>query len=427
MDGRPTKENPIPVLNMGYTVTEMKTPARRPPLVRKALNMNTPIQISASKHMSNTETTSDSENYVASPLPPSVFSQKESHECPTVCCTLNPNQCYNKPKMIDSSTQTIDIVALDHSYGYMKRTRNASCQQTSAEFSIDSVASDSDAKFYTGLSLTVLLTLIQTLSVFGKKLPYKLKIEDQILSVLLRLRLGLTFSDLGRRFNISTQLMSSIFHSWINIMAKHLYENCVMWLPRDTIRRTLPSSFKDTYPKTTCIIDCSEIFIQRPVQLKARGKTWSTYKNNNTGKFLIAIAPNGFIMFVSPLFGGRASDNYITKHSGFLDYLLPGDEVMADRGFTISEDLCARRVKLNIPAFMKGRDQLSEYEVIDTRRIASNRIHVERAIMRMKSYRILNTKMSNKSLRKANKTLCTVAAICNLRDQLIKDDSDSED
>lgn len=412
---------------MGYAVTDMKTPARRPPLVRKSLNLNTPKSVSLSKQLSGTETTCESEILTASPIPASLFDCKDSHECLSVCCTLNPNQCYNKPKMVDSSTQTIDIVALDHNYGYSKRTRNASCQQISAEFSIDSVTSDSDAKFYTGLSLTVLLTLIQTLSVFGKKLPYKLRIEDQILSVLLRLRLGLTFSDLGRRFNISTQLMSSIFNSWISIMAKHLYDNCVMWLPRDTIRRTLPSSFKDTYPKTTCIIDCSEIFIQRPVQLKARGKTWSTYKNNNTGKFLIAIAPNGFIMFVSPLYGGRASDNYITKHSGFLDYLLPGDEVMADRGFTISEDLCARRVKLNIPSFMKGRSQLSEHEVIDTRRIASNRIHVERAIMRMKSYRILNAKMSNKSLRRANKTLCTVAGLCNLRDQLIKEDNESDD
>jgi hypothetical protein len=33
---------------------------------------------------------------------------------------------------------------------------------------------------------------------------------------------------------------------------------------------------------------------------------------------------------------------------------------MADRGFTISEDLFALRVKLNIPAFMKGRSQLTD-------------------------------------------------------------------
>jgi hypothetical protein len=87
--------------------------------------------------------------------------------------------------------------------------------------------------------------------------------------------------------------------------------------------------------------------------------------------FFIAIAPKGFIMYISPLYGDRASDNYITKNSGFLNFILPGDEVMADRGFTIGEELSARRVKLNIPAFMKGRKQLSEEETIESRRIAA--------------------------------------------------------
>lgn len=182
-----------------------------------------------------------------------------------------------------------------------------------------------------------------------------MSISTQILAVPVRLRLGLTFSDLGRRLNLSPQLMCDIFYLWINIMTKHLHARCVIWLPRDILRRTLPSSsFEGTYPNTTCIIGCSEIFIQRPISLNLRAKTWSTYKNNNTANFLIAIAPNVFIMFVSSLFGGCASDNYITKKSGlFLNYLLPGDEVMADRGFTISVELCVRRVKLNISAFMK--------------------------------------------------------------------------
>jgi hypothetical protein len=132
-------------------------------------------------------------------------------------------------------------------------------------------------------------------------------------------------------------------------------------------------------------------------------------------------------MFISPLYGGRASDNFITKNCGFLEYLLPGDEVMADRGFTIAEDLCARRVKLNIPAFLKGRTQLSEEETIDSRRIASDRIHVERAIMRVKSYRLLNTKQNIKSLKKANKTLKVIAALCNMRDSLIKEGEEEND
>ena len=271
-----------------------------------------------------------------------------------------------------------------------------------------------DCKFYTGLSLAVFTTLISTLSKFGRQLPYKMDIPDQILLVLIRLRIALTFRDIGRRFSISHQLASNIFNSWIDIMAKEL-SPCITWLPRETIRKSLPSSFQTSYPKTTCIIDCSEIFIQRPFSLKARAPTWSTYKSHNTAKFLIAIAPNGFIMYISPLYGGRASDNFITKNCGFLNNLLPGDEIMADRGFTISEELYARRVKLNIPAFMKSRSQLSEAETIESRRIATQRIHVERAIMRLKSYRILNT-----TLKKGNQTLQVIGVLCYLRQPLIK-------
>jgi len=75
---------------------------------------------------------------------------------------------------------------------------------------------------------------------------------------------------------------------------------------------------------------------------------------------------------------------------------------------------------------MKGRSQKSEEEVIDSRRIAANRIHVERAIMRMKSFRLINMKMSITSLNKANRILNVIGALCNMRDSLIRDDFDDD-
>jgi hypothetical protein len=85
-------------------------------------------------------------------------------------------------------------------------------------------------------------------------------------------------------------------------------------------------------------------------------------------------------MFISKDF----SDKFIVEKSGFLNYLLPGDEVMADRGFTIEDFLFPRRVKLNIPAFTKCKHQLSNEDVATTRRIVHVRIHVERAVRRLK-------------------------------------------
>lgn len=55
---------------------------------------------------------------------------------------------------------------------------------------------------------------------------------------------------------------------------------------------------------------------------------------------------------------------------------LPRD-VLPDRGFDISESVEIMQASLHIPAFTKGKSQLSALEVEDTRNIANVWIHVE--------------------------------------------------
>lgn len=74
------------------------------------------------------------------------------------------------------------------------------------------------------------------------------------------------------------------------------------------------------------------------------------------------------------------SDKYITENSGFLSNLLPGDIVLADRGFDIADSVGFYQAKLYIPSFTKGKKQLSAQEVETTQKIANIRIHVERVI-----------------------------------------------
>ena len=71
-------------------------------------------------------------------------------------------------------------------------------------------------------------------------------------------------------------------------------------------------------------------------------------------KVLVGISPNGQVIFVSKLWGGRVSDKCITQKSGFLQYLKPGDNVMADRVFEIT-DILPPGVGLNIPPFKGAR------------------------------------------------------------------------
>lgn len=97
-------------------------------------------------------------------------------------------------------------------------------------------------------------------------------------------------------------------------------------------------------------------------------------------KYLIGITPQGTISFISKAYGGRASDKFITEECGILSKLLPGDVVLADRGFRIQDSVSLCFAQVVTPPFMKGKTQLTAKEVEDTRKIASVRIHVERVI-----------------------------------------------
>ena len=121
------------------------------------------------------------------------------------------------------------------------------------------------------------------------------------------------------------------------------------------------------------IIDCFEIFLDRPLYPLARTQTFSSYKHHNTVKYLIGITPQGTVSFISEGWGGRVSDKHLTENSGLLDHLTPGDVILADRGFDIQESVGLFCSTTKIPAFTKGKKQLSGIEVEQTRRIANIR------------------------------------------------------
>ena len=75
---------------------------------------------------------------------------------------------------------------------------------------------------------------------------------------------------------------------------------------------------------------------------------------------------------------GRTSDKHVTENCGFLDNLLPGDIVLADRGFDIDEMVGMMCAEVKIPTFTRGRSQMNARDIESTRELAHLRIHVER-------------------------------------------------
>lgn len=274
-------------------------------------------------------------------------------------------------------------------------------------------------KAYTGLpSRAVFLWVLALVSVFYKKVG-KLSAGDQLLLVLMKLRHNMTNNDLGYRFNVCPTQVSKILTQCIPVLANKL-KFLIKWPSKETVLKNMPKTFKRHYRKSRVIIDCSEVFIQRPSNLDARAKTWSNYKHHNTLKFLVGITPYGAISFLSKCWGGRVSDKELTQKSGFYDNLEYDDLVLADRGFLISEELSLHGASLAIPPFAKGKKQFSQKEVECARRLSRARIHVERAIERIKNFRILKHVLPISLIKHADDILVICGALTNLLPKLVK-------
>ena len=241
----------------------------------------------------------------------------------------------------------------------------------------------------------------------------KLRLEQEFLLTLMKLRLALLTFDLGFRFQVSASTVSSVFITWVKLMSKEL-SVLIVWPSRQQIKKTLPYCFKKLYPKVRCVIDCFECFTETPSGLDLAATLWSEYKHHYTFKVLVAITPNGAISYVSPCYGGRASDIFIVRNSGFLKMIEPYDEVMADRGFKIREDLMMHMATLCIPPSCASSMQMLPRDVRETSNIANVRIYVEQAIGRLKVFLILKNELPITLLPLADDIVRVCCALCNL-------------
>ena len=248
---------------------------------------------------------------------------------------------------------------------------------------------------------------------------FKLDPKNQLFLVLVKLKLNLKLKDLAFRFGISPSQTSRYITTWICFLYHQLKE--IDWMPTvSQVLGTLPTAFKENFPTTYALIDGSEVFIETPSDLSMQSSMWSQYKHHNTVKFLVACTPNGSICFVSPVYVGSISDVELTQVGGFLDAIKDkvGISVMADKGFTIRDMLKKINVDLNIPAFLNEK-QFSVQDISKGRKIASLRIHVERAIGRIKNYQILKGMIPISMARLTNQIIYVCAFLTNFQPALV--------
>ena len=80
----------------------------------------------------------------------------------------------------------------------------------------------------------------------------KLKLEQELLLIMMRLHLALSVGDLAFRFAISDTFVSSILISWVKLMKCEL-SWLIKWPSKEQTKKVLPKCFEKYYSKVRCI------------------------------------------------------------------------------------------------------------------------------------------------------------------------------
>ncbi|KAF4108998.1 uncharacterized protein LOC131547462 isoform X1 [Onychostoma macrolepis] len=211
-------------------------------------------------------------------------------------------------------------------------------------------------RFYTGLPNyfvfeTVMLLLMPHMK--GDK-NAKLSKFQQLLLTLMRLRLDLKNQDLAYRFGVKVATVTRTVHRIINIMFTTLVPTAVFWPSRAELRKNLPAALRCTYPDCAVIIDCFRVSLEKALNVDVNQEVASTaltlpaHATVNELKYVIGVAPQGVVTFVSRGSPGNVSDKNLVESSGLLCKLLPGDVVLAEHDFDIEGLVGACKAELKI-------------------------------------------------------------------------------
>lgn len=241
---------------------------------------------------------------------------------------------------------------------------------------------------------------------------------EQFFIFLVRVKSGVTVEFLSAIFHVPKSSISRI----LNDMTEYLYakfKQVNIWPNKNQIREYMPEAFLHCYPNCRIILDCTEISIQKPSNPRIQQLTFSYYKNKNTLKALIGITPSGAISFISDLWCGGISDKELFLQSGLLDRL-ENDTILVDRGFTIQKEVSKKNCKLVMPHFLKNNIQFTLSQRVDNKCVSNLRVHVERAISRIKKYRYFKGPIPWQCFSEVNKIFFIVTSFTNFSDPLIK-------
>lgn len=273
---------------------------------------------------------------------------------------------------------------------------------------------------FTGINFDILNTITkctEKTATFNKCL-WK-DIRTRLILCLCKLKMNISFVCLATLFKVSKSMCRNMFYSTISLLAVSLKPG-IYWPSKEEILSNMPKCF-DKYRDTRVVLDCTELKIQKLKCLKCRVRTYSHYKGTHTIKYLIGITPSGLISFISAGYGGRTTDKAIFNYENVIDKIDMYDAVMVDKGILIQKECEEKLVKLIRPPFLRKQKQFSKEDAEATADIARARVHVERAIQRIKVFKILSEQFNWYLLPYVDDIMTVIASVVNLSTPILAD------
>lgn len=255
---------------------------------------------------------------------------------------------------------------------------------------------------------------------YESKVGYgKLSYMDQMFMTLWKLRKNATDVELSVYFGIHEKQVGNICRTWIKFMAKR-WSKIDLWPDKKLIQYYMPENFKKYFPDTRVIIDATEIHTQRSRNPVVQQAAFSYYKNDSTLKAVVGNSPGGLITYCSELYGGSTSDRQVVERSGLQAKCEAGDMIMADRGFTVQDIFASSDVTVKTPHFLRGKGFLPFNHIMQDRKLSSFRVHVERVIGLLKTYKILSTKLKENYVPLATDIIGVCVMLCNFKECIME-------
>ncbi|XP_038078154.1 uncharacterized protein LOC119745688 isoform X2 [Patiria miniata] len=264
-------------------------------------------------------------------------------------------------------------------------------------------------KEITGVSMATFYLLLEHLSLETHPVRGSgLSAENSLLVFLMKLKLNTPFKHLAAQFSVAPSTLEQVFLLILTTISD-LTSDLIQWPQKSVIQSTMPSFIKRSFPNCRLILDCLEIETDAPSHLFTQLRMISRSDSSFKAKALIGLTPNGYICFISQLFGGSISYPQLSEENSLKNLLDSGDEVLSLKPDRHLSSIHGIRVH-NQPIW----PQFSKHSSRFRDDADSLNRHFDKLQQQLRTFSILRSKVSLNLLQYLDSVLQVCAVLSNL-------------